>query len=307
MKLEQFSEKAKEFITHLEVERHLSVHTLRAYESDLHQFILFWQDLSAQEQKLLSLRQIIERYLVSLFYKNIDKSSIARKFSCFKSFTAFLRTHDIILTLHLKRPRLDKKLPVYLSVDEVFHLLDTIQDQDLPTKYPIRYKTIFELLYATGVRCSELVSIRLCDIDMTNKTIRILGKGNKERMVLFGEKAKERITLYLAQERCEQKKQDEMLFLNYRKEKLTPRTIQRIVELFRRFLKIDRHITPHKIRHSFATHLLNQGADLRVVQELLGHKTLASTEKYTHVSLEELGRLCESVHPIKNILNGDKP
>ncbi len=307
MKLEQFSEKAKEFITHLEVERHLSIHTLRAYESDLHQFILFWQDLSAQEQKLLSLRQIIERYLVSLFYKNIDKSSIARKFSCFKSFTAFLRTHDIILTLHLKRPRLDKKLPVYLSVDEVFHLLDTIQDQDLPTKYPIRDKTIFELLYATGVRCSELVNIRLCDIDMTNKTIRILGKGNKERIVLFGEKAKERIALYFAQERCEQKKQDETLFLNYRKEKLTPRTVQRIVELFRRFLKIDRNITPHKIRHSFATHLLNQGADLRVVQELLGHKTLASTEKYTHVSLEELGRLCESVHPIKNILKGDKP
>ncbi len=306
MKLEQFSEKAKEFITHLEVERHLSIHTLRAYESDLHQFILFWQDLSAQEQKLLSLRQIIERYLVSLFYKNIDKSSIARKFSCFKSFTAFLRTHGIILTLHLKRPRLDKKLPVYLSVDEVFHLLDTIQDQDLPTKYPIRDKTIFELLYATGVRCSELVNIRLCDLDMDNKTIRIVGKGNKERMVLFGEKAKERIVLYVAQERCEQKKQDEPLFLNYRKEKLTPRTVQRIVELFRRFLKIDRNITPHKIRHSFATHLLNQGADLRVVQELLGHKTLASTEKYTHVSLDELARLCESVHPIKNIINGDK-
>lgn len=306
MKLDQFTEKAKEFITHLEVERHLSVHTLRAYESDLHQFILFWQDLSAQEQKLLTLRQIIERYLVSLFYKNIDKSSIARKFSCFKSFTAFLRTHDIVLTLHLKRPRLDKKLPVYLSVDEVFHLLDTIEDKDLPSKYPIRDKTIFELLYATGVRCSELVNIRLCDVDMTNKTIRILGKGNKERIVLFGEKAKERIMLYLSQERCAQKKQDEPLFFNYRREKLTPRTVQRIVELFRPFLKVDRNITPHKIRHSFATHLLNQGADLRVVQELLGHKTLASTEKYTHVSLEELGRLCESVHPIKNILDGDK-
>jgi len=307
VKLEQFSEKAKEFITHLEVERHLSIHTLRAYESDLHQFILFWEDLSAQEQKLLSLRQIVERYLVSLFYKNIDKSSIARKFSCFKSFTAFLRTQDIILTLHLKRPRLDKKLPVYLSVDEVFHLLDTIKDQDLPTKYPIRDKTIFELLYATGVRCSELVNIRLCDLDMYQKTIRILGKGNKERIVLFGEKAKERIEVYFSQERGEQKKQDEPLFLNYRKEKLTPRTVQRIVELFRRFLKVDRNITPHKIRHSFATHLLNKGADLRVVQELLGHKTLASTEKYTHVSLDELGRLCESVHPIKNILNGDKP
>lgn len=306
MKLEQFSEKAKDFITHLEVERHLSVHTLRAYESDLHQFIVFWEDLSAQEKKVLSLRQIIERYLVSLFYKNIDKSSIARKFSCFKSFTAFLRTHDIVITLHLKRPRLDKKLPVYLSVDEVFHLLDTIQDQDLPTKYPIRDKTIFELLYATGVRCSELVNIRLCDLDMGNKTIRILGKGNKERIVLFGQKAKERVEQYRAQERPEQKKQDEPLFLNYRKEKLTPRTVQRIVELFRRFLKIDRNITPHKIRHSFATHLLNKGADLRVVQELLGHKTLASTEKYTHVSLDELARLCEAVHPIKNILDGDK-
>ncbi len=306
MKLEQFREKAKEFITHLEVERHLSVHTLRAYESDLHQFILFWEDLTAQEQKLLTLRQIIERYLVSLFYKNIDKSSIARKFSCFKSYAAFLRTHGITLTLHLKRPRLDKKLPVYLSVDEVFHLLDTIKDEDLPTKYPIRDKTIFELLYATGVRCSELVSIRMCDIDMHNKTIRILGKGNKERIVLFGQKAQERIVLYCSQERGDQKKQDEPLFLNYRREKLTPRTVQRIVELFRRFLKIDRHITPHKIRHSFATHLLNQGADLRVVQELLGHKTLASTEKYTHVSLDELARVCESVHPIKNILNGDK-
>ena len=212
MKLEQFREKAKEFITHLEVERHLSVHTLRAYESDLHQFILFWEDLTAQEQKLLTLRQIIERYLVSLFYKNIDKSSIARKFSCFKSFTAFLRTQGITLTLNLKRPRLDKKLPVYLSVDEVFHLLDTIKDDDLPTKYPIRDKTIFELLYATGVRCSELVNIRMCDIDMHSKTIRILGKGNKERIVLFGEKAKERIVLYCSKERGDQKKQDESLF-----------------------------------------------------------------------------------------------
>jgi integrase/recombinase XerC len=306
MKLDQFTEKAKEFIIHLEVERHLSIHTLRAYESDLHQFILFWQDLSDQEQKILSLRQIIERYLVSLFYKNIDKSSIARKFSCFKSFTAFLATHGITLTLHLKRPRLDKKLPIYLSVDEVFHLLDTIDDKDLPSKYPIRDKTIFEMLYATGVRCSELVSIRLCDVDMHNKTIRVLGKGNKERIVLFGQKAKERLETYFAQERPAQKKQDEPLFLNYRREKLTPRTVQRIVEVFRQFLKVDRQITPHKIRHSFATHLLNKGADLRVVQELLGHKTLASTEKYTHVSLDELARVCEAVHPIKGILDGDK-
>lgn len=300
MKVDQFKERAQEFFTYLDVERNLSDHTLRAYKSDLKQFITFWEELDPEEQELLGIRQVIERFLITLFYKKIDKSSIARKFSCFKSFERFLHTQGIELNLRLTRPRLDKKLPIYLSVDEIFHLLDSVPNEDLPTKFPLRDKTIFELLYATGMRCSELINIRLSDVDMENKTIRILGKGKRERLVLFGQKAKDRLITYLTNERTHADDREEALFLNYRNDRLTSRSIQRIFEMFRSFLHFERHITPHKIRHSFATHMLNQGADLRIVQELLGHQTLSSTEKYTHVSLEDLSRMCDQIHPMRS-------
>ena len=217
-----------------------------------------------------------------------------------------MQNYGIVLKLKLNRPRLDKKLPIYLSVDEVFYLLDAVTDEQLPTKKPARDKAIFELLYATGIRCSELVAIQFKDLDMNNKTIRILGKGKKERIVLFGQKAQTRIIEYLERERPKYAYAHEHLFVSNRLEALTPRTVQRIFEMFRSFLKFEKHITPHKIRHSFATHLLNQGADLRVVQELLGHKSLASTEKYTHVSLEDLTKLCDTIHPFNTTLKPKK-
>ena len=192
----EFQEKRDEFLTYLSVEKNLSVHTQRAYKLDIDQFIDFWHSLPPDDSKNLTCRQIIERFLISLFYKKIDKSSIARKFSCFKSFEKFLRTQGIKLDLKLTRPRLDKKLPIYLTVDEVFHLLDSVQDHELPTQRPLRDKAIFELMYATGIRCSELVNIKLSDIDLDNKTIRIIGKGNKERIVLFGNKARTSCYLY---------------------------------------------------------------------------------------------------------------
>jgi len=309
MTYKEFNEKKDEFLVYIEVEKNLSDNTRKAYESDLNQFLDFWETLSTEDQEHLSFRQIIERYLVSLFYKKIDKTSIARKFSCFKSFEKFLRTQGIELALKLTRPRLDKKLPIYLSIDEIQYLLDKVSEKNLPTKRPARDKAVFELIYATGVRCSELISIKLNSIDMLNKTIRIIGKGNKERIVLFGQKAKERVERYLELERPQPHSQDEYLFLNPRGGQLTSRSIQRIVAMFRSLLQVDRKITPHKLRHSFATHLLNQGADLRVVQELLGHKTLASTEKYTHVSLEHLSHLCDTIHPANKMLkkeNTDK-
>lgn len=298
MNVHEFQQKKDEFLAYIKVERNLAHNTQRAYASDLEQFIEFWKNLSEEETKLLTLRQIIERFLVSLFYKKIDKSSIARKFSCFTSLERFLRVQGIELSLQLTRPRLDKKLPVYLSQDEITLLLDKVQPEDLPTKRPYRDKAIFELLYATGVRCSELVNITLNDIDFDNKTIRIFGKGRSERMVLFGEKAKSQLLMYIKREREAITSQEERLFLNYRKEPLTSRSVQRVVEMFRGFLKIGRNITPHKIRHSFATHMLNRGVDLRIVQELLGHKSLSSTEKYTHVSLEELSKTCNRIHPL---------
>ncbi len=302
MILAQFVDRKEEFLTYLKVEKNLADNTFRAYEGDLNQFITFWHELGDDEKKHLTVRQVIERFLVSLFYKKIDKSTIARKFSCFKSFERFMRTQGTTLNLNLKRPRLEKKLPMYLSVDEMFHLLDTTQDSELDTKHPIRDKTILELLYATGIRVSELINIQFKHINMHEKTIRITGKGNKERMVLFGQKAHEKIVQYLNNERPTAHSTDEYLFLNFRTQKLTSRSIQRIFEMFRHFLKIDRKITPHKIRHSFATHLLNGGTDLRVVQELLGHKTLNSTEIYTHVSLDELTKVVDTKHPLNNVL-----
>jgi integrase/recombinase XerC len=302
MKIEEFQQQTEDFLLHLKAERNLSEHTLRAYFLDLQQFITFWAGLPEKDKKNLDLRQIIERYLVALFYKKINKSSIARKFSCFTSFERFLDQRGIHLSLNLKRPRIDKKLPIHFSVDELVHLLDAIANEALPTRHPIRDKTIFELLYATGVRCSELVNIKIEDVDMNAKTIRVFGKGKKERMVLFGDKARNKILEYYAVERPEIYDQKEALFLNYRYEKLTERSVQRIVKMFRAFLPIERPLTPHKLRHSFATHLLNQGADLRAVQELLGHKTLATTEKYTHVSLENISKLCEGLHPINTMI-----
>jgi integrase/recombinase XerC len=306
MRLAEFQEKKNNFLTHLEVEKNLSGHTCRAYATDLQQFLDFWQKITTTEKIELPFRQTLERFFVSLYHKKIDKASIARKISCFKSFEKFLRTYGIDLALNLTRPRPDKKLPVYLSVDEIFHVLDTVQDTELPSKRPLRDKAIFELFYATGIRCSELVAIKMSDLDLTQKVIRIFGKGRKERFVLFGEKAKTKVTEYLLKERPAIQSGNEHLFLSFRNTPLTQRSIQRIMEMFRRFLKVDRAITPHKLRHSFATHLLNQGVDLRVIQELLGHQTLSSTEKYTHVSPEHLAQLCDTIHPINSMVKSRK-
>jgi len=306
MQLSEFQIKKDEFLVHIKVEKNLSHNTYRAYESDLQQFIDFWQKITTTEGIELPLRATLERFFVSLYYKKIDKSSIARKLSCFKSFEKFVRSFGITLNLKLARPKLDKKLPIYLSVDEIFHLLDKVHIDELPSKRPLRDKAILELFYATGIRCSELVNIKLSDIDITNKVIRIFGKGRTERLALFGEKAKTKLIEYLTKERPEAKSTNEHLFVNARNGKLTTRSVQRIMEMFRTFLKIERKITPHKIRHSFATHLLNQGVDLRVVQELLGHRTLSSTEKYTHVSTQHLAQMCDNLHPLNSMTKKKK-
>src|SRR5579871_4393810 len=143
MKKEDFQAHKEAFILYLKAERNFSEHTVRAYQGDLENFVEFWNSMSAYDAQHLGLRQILERYLVSLFYKKISKSSIARKFSCFTSFERFLGHRGIELDLKLKRPRIDKKLPIYFSVDEIFHLLDSIKNEDLPTKHPIRDKAIF--------------------------------------------------------------------------------------------------------------------------------------------------------------------
>lgn len=306
MTITEFRHKKAEFLTHIDVEKNLAENTYRAYESDLEQFYQFWEKINTEHTLEIPLRTALERFLIMLYHKKIDKNSIARKLSCFQSFEKYLLKQGITLNLKLTRPRLEKKLPLYLSVDEIFHLLDTVKNEELPTKRPYRDKAIFELLYATGVRCSELVNIKISNIDFEQKTIKILGKGKKERIVLFGSKAQATLLLYLNHERSsEQANNNSYLFLNNHDGQLTSRSVQRIFEMFRKFLKIERKITPHKIRHSFATHLLNQGTDLRIVQELLGHTSITSTVKYTHVTSAELIEMCDTIHPIHSF-NKDK-
>lgn len=304
MDIQVFKEKMRDFMAFIEVEKNVSPNTLRAYQSDLMQFVSFWEQISSsQKETSLAFSNIIRRYTLSLFYKKISRRSLARKFSSMRAFQHFLSTQGIVMPFDVRTPRLDKKLPVTLSVDEVFFLLDSIRNEDLPTRYPYRDKAIFELFYATGIRCSELVNITLENINFDEKTIKILGKGRKERIVLFGTKAANSLAAYIHHERSQlvHSKEYTSLFVNCQGRQLTTRSVQRIFEMFRTFLKLNRTLTPHKIRHSFATHLLNEGVDLRLIQELLGHKTIVTTEIYTHITNQQLAKMCDEKHPLNKI------
>lgn len=286
MNYTEFTTELKQFLQTISVERSLSKHTLRAYESDLDQLSNFWQEVTHRESIPFSLKTIVERYLVFLYHKKISKTSIARKMSCIKSFERYIkRARNIELDITLLRPRIDKKNPIIVNLDEIFFLLDKVQLTHAETQFPYRDKAILEMLYATGITCSELVTIQLKDIDPLEQTIRIAGKRKKERLVTFGSECKKKLDLYITHERKRPETENDFLFLNYKNQPLTTRSIQRICALFSNYLESKKQITPHVLRHSCATHLIQQGADLKSVQELLGHATIASTERYINLSL----------------------
>lgn len=305
MNCQEFEDKIAEWLEFLRVEKNVSQHTFLAYRRDLGQLTNFWKSVLSSEKDsyVLTFDIIIRRFIVSLFYKKISSATLSRKISCVRSLHKYFKARGINFTLNVQLPKKERKLPVVLSVDEIFHILDNVKNEDLPTKLPLRDKAIVEVFYATGIRCSELVNIRIDEIDFVEKTIRILGKGMKERIVLFGSKAKNVLIDYMEQERIilAGKTSSPYLFLNSSGTNLTSRSIQRTFEMFRSFLKIDRHFTPHKLRHSFATHLLNAGVDLRVIQELLGHASLSATEIYTHVSSADLAEMCDKMHPLNKM------
>jgi len=303
MKYVQALEKKEDFLVYVQVERNLTINTYKSYSSDLRQFFSFWEKNNLDTDTELSIKSALDRFFIHLFHKKIQKSSLARKISCFTSFERFLKACGININLQLTRPHIDKKLPTYLTVQEIFHLLDEVKDEDLPTKRPIRDKAIFETFYATGIRCSELTKIKLEDINFAEKTILITGKGRKQRYVLFGEKAKTKLLEYIQEERSmNDRGDDSTLFLNNVGEGISNRTIQKIFTMFSKFLTVKKHLSPHKIRHSFATHLLNAGLDLRSLQELLGHQSLSSTEKYTHVTTKDLQNMYDTIHPMNSMM-----
>ncbi|UCD83617.1 MAG: tyrosine recombinase XerC [Deltaproteobacteria bacterium] len=296
------------FIQYLITEKNASEHTLRNYMSDLNQFLDFVKKSkcgSSPDSEVLKPEKIdptvIKAFLEELYRKN-KKSSIARKLASLRSFFRFLLREGIIKqnpTEMVATPRQEKRLPRFLSVDETFALLE-IPDQS--TALGRRDKAILEFLYATGVRVSELVGLNLSALDLNLGITRVLGKGRKERIVLLGSKAiaalKNWLEIREGLQGPEVSEEDrEAVFLNSRGRRLSARSVARIIDKYINRCALLRKISPHSLRHTFATHLLDAGADLRGIQELLGHVSLSTTQKYTHLSLDHLMEVYDKAHP----------
>ncbi len=265
---------------------------------DLNQFYHYL----TEEKKLSDWNQItsltIRSYLGNL-YKQNNRSSIARKLASIRHLMKFLLKEKIILkdvSQLISTLKQEKKLPAILNVDEMFHLLET---PDSATKIGKRDRAILELMYASGMRVSELTAINLEDVSWDTNTLKIRGKGRKERIVPFGEKAKKRLLIYKEERSKFLKKGDDStaFFLNHFGGRLSTRSIARLIDKYILMCGGKRRISPHTIRHSFATHLLSAGANLRDIQELLGHESLSTTQKYTQVSVDKLMEEYDKAHP----------
>ncbi len=279
------------FLRYLEVERGLSLHTVRAYKKDLEEFFNY----SKREPDKIEMMDI-RGFIAEQIKHGLNKTTVSRRLSSLRSFfkymnrEGYLRSNPAKLVSTLKRSKL---LPNFLSVDEVFSLVEGPKGIGF---IPARDKAILELLYSSGLRVSELTGLNTDDINIKECMIKIKGKGKKERIVPVGSKAIDAIKSYLI-ERVLRKSKDRALFLNRWGSRLTDRGVRRIVVKYAKSLSINRQIGPHTIRHSFASHLLQGGADLRVIQELLGHSSLSTTQKYTHLDVTHLMDVYDKSHP----------
>ncbi len=289
-------EVVKQFLEVLEYEKHYSSYTVLNYRKDLEDFMNF------MEQQHCSLKEIdynrIREYLNFLYEKKYANKTIARHVSTLRSFFKYLKKKGKITTNPMtlvSNPKLEKKLPKIVSYSDLETILNALDDG---STLGDRNTLILEMLYATGVRVSELVSIKMSDIDFSNREIRILGKGNKERIVLYGSRCASLLKRYQKKSYLElNKKNLDYLFLGVRGSKINERQVRQIVDdaVLKAGMKL--HISPHVLRHTFATHMLNEGADLRSVQQLLGHESLSTTTIYTHISNERLRNVYLHTHP----------
>ena len=281
------------FINYLKAEKNASPHTITNYTTDLKSFAAFLGEKDIGTVDHLALR----RFLAEMRAKSYSKATIARKLAALRSLFRFLYREGYIKAnpiIAVATPKLDKKLPKFLDVEKVARLLETPNDKEVSG---LRDRAILETLYSTGMRVSELVRLDTDDIDFISGVLKVLGKGSKERMVPIGEAALAAIRRY-TDKRDERKAKDKKaLFLNKSGRRLTDRGIRRIVAKHIRACSMDEKISPHSLRHSFATHLLDRGADLRSVQELLGHMNLSTTQIYTHVTTERLKSVYDKAHP----------
>jgi integrase/recombinase XerC len=293
------------FLQHLEYERNLSPHTLRNYASDLEQFRAYLlgiekrDDIDAADIDRLTIRE----WMASL-HDDHKKTSVARKLASLRTFFQFLIREGKLESNPAKMvatPRIERKLPNHLSVEDAVRFIEA---PDINTDLGRRDRAILEFLYATGIRVAELVGINVADVDMRERVVRVTGKRNKQRMVPFGEPALQALLHYLERTRgtflneCPVAERDaNALFLHRRGGRLTTRSVGRLVDKYIKRCADIHNISPHSLRHTFATHLLDSGADLRDIQELLGHKLLTTTQIYTQVSMEKMIEVYDKAHP----------
>lgn len=284
------------FINYIEYEKKYSNKTSENYKRDIEYFLEFLNDKKITNYKNVKYETIRE-YLMHLHNHKYSKKTIARYISSLRSFFKYLYNEEIIKdnpTILVSNPKLDKKLPNYLYTNDLEKLLDIEENDELS----IRDSLILEILYSTGIRVSELVKIKIKDISFSEKTIKIHGKGNKERYVIYGSVCEEKLNKYLKKSRnILNKKSSDYLIINHNGEQITTRSIESIVKKYQIKNGINTKVTPHTLRHTFATHLLDGGADLKSVQELMGHESLSSTQVYTHITNERLRNVYRHTHP----------
>lgn len=291
----------EEFVSFLRVERHLSGHTLRSYAHDVRQFLAYWE----RRQGNRALSQVTYRDLRAYVAGTLSgrrKTTVARNLSALRTFFKFLQRQNV-LDLNPARlaptPKVDKTLPRFLTVDEVFHLLGQLSGaHDFQA---CRDRAILELFYAAGLRLAELTNLDLGHLNLKEGVVRVWGKGGKERLAFLGRPAKEALSEYLLQRQrllaAKGKPEERALFLNPRGGRLSSRGVARVVVRRARQAGLGGRLTPHGLRHSFATHMLEGQADLRVVQELLGHASISSTQRYLHLNLDYLMEEYDRTHP----------
>ena len=282
----------RSFLDSLFIEKGLSKNTIKSYESDLKEFFAWCYNIHKKlPSKLTS--SSINIYLGYLFNKNIKSSSVNRKLSTLKAFYIFLYKQKLILkipTEDIETPKIQKKLPSTLSENEVEKLLKAPKDKNI---IELRDKAMLEMLYATGMRISELVNLKEVNVDKNRQVVKVLGKGSKERLIPFGDEALDSLQKYLHKRNS----RNIYIFLNNRDNKLSRVGFWQRVKIYLKRVHLKSDITPHTLRHAFATHLLNRGADLRSVQLLLGHSDLSTTQIYTHIAKQRLSEMHKKHHP----------
>lgn len=286
----------EEFLDYLEYERNYSINTIMAYRNNIQRFIDYCKVKNINNLNDVDYK-FIRNYISYLYEKKYQAKSITRMISALRSFFKYLKKEDKVDTNPLDlitSPKVEKKLPKYLTINDVEKILNA---PDMSNKVGVRDAFILELLYVSGIRVSELTSIKLNDISMSEKKIKIMGKGSKERIVYYGSRCQDLLNKYLNVRKEFLRLPNDFLILSNTGKQMSTREIRNIINRLKAKAGIDINISPHTFRHTFATHMLNEGADLRSVQELLGHENLSTTTIYTHLTNEKLRRTYLTTHP----------